>query len=317
MALSRRSFLKVLAAGAATAAGPLAGGGILRRLQFWRTAREVPALVAGTGSGPSGSTLVRLSSLPDPNGNPAIAYAAASPRPVQHGVAQHRWVMVVDLARCDGCGECTRACTAMHFVPPGQEWIRVYQMRDHEAGATYWLPRPCMQCDNPPCVKVCPVSATWKREDGIVMQDTERCIGCRFCIAACPYGARGFNWVEPPHTPEELAQPYSMEWNFPHRKGTTEKCLFCPGLVREGKLPACVAACPMGAIYFGDQKEDAATNSQGETVRFSQLIQEHAGYRSMEELGTEPRVYYLPPRKRLYPAPLPDAEPAVAGGEHR
>ncbi|MDR7459728.1 MAG: 4Fe-4S dicluster domain-containing protein, partial [Armatimonadota bacterium] len=105
-------------------------------------------------------------------------------------------------------------------------------------------------------------------------------------------------------------EAYDPEWNRVHFKGTTEKCIFCPALIKEGKLPACVAACPMGAIYFGDREEDAVTNSQGETVRFSALVTEQAGYRLLEELGTEPRVYYLPPRQRLYPAP--PAEPAAA-----
>lgn len=233
-------------------------------------------------------------------------------RPAGQAGPSRRWVMVVDLAKCDGCRECTRACTAMHRVPPGQEWIRVYEMRDESTGLAYWLPRPCMQCDNPPCVKVCPVSATWKREDGIVMQDTSRCIGCRYCIAACPYQARGFNWVEPAATPERTGEPYDPEWNRVHFRGTTEKCIFCPALIKEGKLPACVAACPMGALYFGDREEDAVTNSQGETVRFSALVIEQAGYRLLEELGTEPRVYYLPPRKPQYPPPPPEEPESAA-----
>ncbi len=292
----------------------MAGSGLLRRLTVRRAGRDVPALAAtGEGAG----TLVHLAGLPGRNGDAALAYAAEPPAPPGPGRDGARWVMVIDLAKCDGCRECTRACAAMHFVPPGQEWIRVYELQDHEAGAPYWFPRPCMQCDNPPCVKVCPVSATWKREDGIVLQDATRCIGCRFCLAACPYQARSFNWTEPPHAPEELQQPYSMDWAFPHRKGVSEKCIFCPGLVKEGKLPGCVTACPMGAIYFGDQIEDAVTNSQGETVRFSRLIQDNAGQRFQEELGTEPRVYYLPPKKRIYPVPPTEEAPAAAGGAHR
>ncbi|MCL6552485.1 MAG: 4Fe-4S dicluster domain-containing protein [Firmicutes bacterium] len=277
MRIPRRSFLKLAIATGAAAAG--AGGGL-----------DVLGRRLRTGTG------TRLAT------RAARTVGTASPR---------RWVMVVDLARCDGCQECTRACTAMHRVPSGQEWIRVYEMHDETTGLAYWLPRPCMQCDNPPCVKVCPVSATWKREDGIVMQDTSRCIGCRFCIAACPYQARGFNWVEPAATPESTREPYDPEWNRVHFRGTTEKCIFCPALVKEGKLPACVAACPMGALYFGDRGEDAVTNSQGETVRFSALVTEHAASRLLEELGTEPRVYYLPPRRRLYPAPPADPD---AGG---
>jgi len=274
----------------------------------------VPALVAAPSVD---RTLVQLADVPTSGGDATIAYAASPPEASGPGVAGRRWVMVIDLARCDGCRECTRACTGMHFVPAGQEWIRVYELRDTEAGAPYWFPRPCMQCDNAPCVKVCPVSAAWKREDGIVMQDTSRCIGCRFCIAACPYSARSFNWVQPPETAAQQSQPYSDEWNRRHRKGTTEKCIFCPGLIKEGRLPACAAACPMGAIYFGDQEEDAVTNSQGETVRFSELIRQHAGYRFLEELGTEPRVYYLPPRQRLYPAPPDRGQPAAVAGDRR
>jgi len=191
----------------------------------------------------------------------------------------------------------------MHFVPPGQEWIKVFENRDNKVAGAYWFPRPCMQCDNTPCAKVCPVGATFKREDGIVLIDQERCIGCRYCIAACPYASRYFNWAEPPHTSEELAQKYSVELNYPHRKGVVEKCIFCPALAREGKIPACASACRMNAIYFGDQVEDVVTNHAGETVSFTQLIREKGGFRYMEDLGTEPRVWYLPPRDRVYPAP--------------
>jgi len=214
-----------------------------------------------------------------------------------------RWVMVIDLARCDGCGECTRACNKMHFVPPMQEWIRVYEVADNPAAGPYYLPRPCMHCDNPPCVRGCPVGATFKRTDGVVMQDNDRCIGCRSCIAQCPYSARSFNWAEPPHTPEELAQPYTPESMYPHRAGTVEKCGFCPHMLVEGKLPVCASACTMGAIYFGDELEDAVTNGKGETLQLSKIAKKGAGYRLLEELGTEPRVYYLPPANRRYPAP--------------
>lgn len=214
-----------------------------------------------------------------------------------------RWVMVIDLAKCDGCRDCTRACNKMHFVPPVQEWIRVYEVSDNPAAGSYWLARPCMHCDNPPCVRGCPVGATFKRTDGIVIQDNDRCIGCRNCIAQCPYSARSFNWSEPPHTPEELAQPYAMEQMYPHRKGTVEKCGFCPHMLREGKLPVCASHCTMGAVYFGDELEDAVTNSKGETIQFSKIAKRGAGFRLMEELGTEPRVYYLPPASRKYPSP--------------
>jgi len=214
-----------------------------------------------------------------------------------------KWVMVVNLAKCDGCRDCTRACTAMHFVPQFQEWIKVYEVTDNPASGPYFLPRPCMQCDNPPCVRGCPTGATFKRTDGIVIQDNDRCIGCRNCIAQCPYSARFFNWAEPQHVAQELAQAYSTEYNFPHRKGVVEKCIFCPHLLREGKLPACAQACKMGAVYFGDELEDAVTNSLGETIQLSKIGKKGAAFRLMEDLGTEPRVYYLPPASRKYPSP--------------
>ena len=217
--------------------------------------------------------------------------------------SNQKWVMVIDLTKCDGCGDCTKGCNAMHFVPPMQEWIRVYEVEDNPAAGAYFLARPCMQCDNPPCVRGCPVGATFKRTDGIVMMDQERCIGCRNCMAQCPYGARSFNWGEPPHTPAELSQPYSMEYNYPHRKGVVEKCIFCPHLLRAGKLPECAEKCTMGAIYFGDEYEDAVTNSKGETIQLSKVTKQGAGFRLLEELGTNPRVYFLPAANRKYPGP--------------
>ena len=214
-----------------------------------------------------------------------------------------KWVMVVDLAKCDGCRDCTKACTKMHFVPPQQEWIKVYEVTDNGAAGSYFLPRPCMHCDNPPCVRGCPVGATYKRSDGIVMMDQERCIGCRNCIAQCPYSARSFNWGEPPHTPEEMKVAYSVEHNYPHRRGVVEKCILCPEMLRMGMLPDCAGKCTMGAIYFGDELEDAVTNSKGETMQFSLIAEKSSAFRLMEELGTEPRVYYLPPVNRKYPSP--------------
>ena len=214
-----------------------------------------------------------------------------------------KWIMVLDLAKCDGCRDCTKACNKMHYVPPMQEWIKVYEVADNPTAGEYYMPRPCMHCDNPPCVRACPVGATFKRTDGIVMQDNDRCIGCRECIAQCPYSARSFNWAEPPHSPQEMSANYSMEQMYPHRKGTIEKCGFCPHMLREGKLPVCASACTMGAVYFGDELEDAVTNSKGETLQLSKIVKRGAGYRLMEELGTEPRVYYLPPANRKYAAP--------------
>ncbi len=303
--LSRRGFLKLLGvAGASGGAagllgrllpgGQVAGSGAAPAVEAAGSpaGRSFPAFVADAHST---GHLVHIVPVAWPQSAPPAEAPAPEPG--------RRWVMVIDLAKCNGCRTCTDACNAFHFVPAGQEWIKVYANQDNPGAGRYWFPRPCMQCDNPPCVKVCPVGATYKRADGIVIQDNERCIGCRYCIAACPYSARYFNWGQPLHTPEEHAQPYSIELQYPHRRGVVEKCIFCPSLAREGKLPACVAACPMGALYYGDENEDAVTNSQGETVRLSTMLAEGSAYRYLEELGTEPRVYYLPPRNRLYPPP--------------
>ena len=209
------------------------------------------------------------------------------------------WVMLIDLDKCNGCGKCTVGCTEAHFVPFGQQWIKVYEVQD-EFGHRYFLPKPCMQCENAPCLKVCPVGATFQRKDGVVLVDHTRCIGCRYCMAACPYDARSFNWTEPPHTPEELAHAYSPDAPWPHRQGVVEKCMFCAHNTEHGELPACVKACTEemgnGAIYFGDLREDTVSNGV-ETIPFAKTLRDRGGFRLKEELGTAPRVWYLPPRK--------------------
>ena len=221
------------------------------------------------------------------------------------GIAGKKFVMVIDLAKCDGCKSCTVACQTMHFTEPDREWIKVFKMKDAETTAPYFFPKPCFHCDNPPCTKVCPVNATFKRQDGIVLIDNERCIGCRSCMAACPYSTRFFNWSHPSALQEAAVgkMAYSPEQSVPRRMGTVEKCDFCPDMIRQGMMPACTTSCPMNAIYFGDQNEDAVTNASGETVQLSQFLIDNAGYRHLEELGTEPRVYYLPPKNRKYPGP--------------
>jgi molybdopterin-containing oxidoreductase family iron-sulfur binding subunit len=163
------------------------------------------------------------------------------------------------------------------------------------------MPKPCQHCDNPPCVSVCPVDATYKRSDGPVLIDNLRCIGCRFCIAACPYSARIFHWEEPRDAEADKDKTYNVELNIPQRKGTITKCLMSCDRLRENKLPYCVSSCPNGVYYFGNEYEDAVTNgTTKETVRLSELLKNNGGYRLMPELGTEPRVYYLPPKNRIF-----------------
>jgi Fe-S-cluster-containing dehydrogenase component len=222
----------------------------------------------------------------------------ASPKEARKGIPGKKFVMVVDLAKCKNAKKCIQACDKHHNLTPDRPYIKVLKMQDNEKSAPYWMPKKCFQCDNPPCVKVCPVGATYKRTDGIVLIDNERCIGCRFCMAACPYSARVFNWGAPPEG--KLDIPYSPETSLPSKIGTVAKCDFCPEMLRQNKLPHCVTSCPNGVIYFGDEIDDTVTNGE-ETVRLSTLLKEKAGYRYMEELGTKPRVYYLPPVDRLFP----------------
>lgn len=218
----------------------------------------------------------------------------------RQGIAGKKFVMVVDLSRCKNARKCITACQKWHYRPEETEWLTVKLLKDNENGAPYWFPKQCFHCDNPPCVKVCPVDATFKRQDGLVLIDNERCIGCKFCMAACPYSTRVFNWDEPEVPDFIQGQTYSAETGIPAKVGTVEKCDFCPDRTREGLLPPCVEACPNGVFYFGDENEDTVSNGD-ETVSFSQLIKDRAAYRFMEELGTKPRVYYLPPKDRQFP----------------
>jgi len=220
----------------------------------------------------------------------------------REGLVGHHWVMVIDLSRCKNARKCMSACQGAHELRPEQHHINVLQMQDTEDTAPYYMPKPCYHCDNPPCTKVCPVNATFKRKDGIVLIDNHRCIGCRFCIAGCPYSARIFNWFEPDLTEEEKERVYDVELNVPQKRGTISKCLFSADKLRKGELPYCVSACPNGVFYFGDKLEDSVTNgTTKETVRFSELIRNNGGYTYFEDLGTQPQVYYLPPKNRRFP----------------
>ena len=215
------------------------------------------------------------------------------------GLTNRKFVMVIDLARCKNARKCVDACQEGHMLPKDHEWIKIHLLKEAKHTAPYWFPKPCYHCDNPLCVSVCPVGATYKRDDGIGLVDNERCIGCKFCMTGCPYSARVFNWDDPEvELPE--GHPYDPETNIPATEGTVGKCVFCADKLRENELPRCVSACPMGVIYFGDLTEDTVTNGN-ETVRFSSIIEQLSGYRHKEELGTHPSVYYLPPTNRLFP----------------
>ncbi|MEI6276768.1 MAG: 4Fe-4S dicluster domain-containing protein [Prolixibacteraceae bacterium] len=219
----------------------------------------------------------------------------------REGLAGRRFVMVIDLAKCRNARKCIQACQGAHHLRPYEYHINTLTMQESPDTAPYYMPKPCQHCDNPPCVSVCPVDATFKRQDGIVLIDNERCIGCRFCVAACPYSARMFHWEEPLFVEGDQGKPYNVELNVPQKKGTVSKCLFSADRLREGKLPYCVSSCPNGVYYFGDENQDAVTNgTTKETVRLSELLKVNGGYHLMPELGTKPRVFYLPPKNRLF-----------------
>ena len=225
--------------------------------------------------------------------------AHISPAASRKGIPNRKFVMVIDLAKCNNARKCVESCQKAHQLDTHEEFMKVQLIRDHEEGAPYWFPKPCFHCDEPPCVTVCPTGATFKRDDGIVLVDNDRCIGCKFCMTSCPYSARSFNWGHKDKF-DSTDQPYSPETSVPATEGTVMKCDFCPDLLRQGELPHCAKACPMGVIYFGDKNEDLVTNGV-ETVRFSQLIKDRGGYRYLEHLGTKPNVYYLPPVNRQFP----------------
>jgi len=213
-----------------------------------------------------------------------------------------RWAMVIDLGKCDGCADqgvppqCTQYCIWGHFIPEGQHWIEVYEHNELEGVpdvSGHFMPVPCMQCENAPCVNVCPVAATFTTPEGVVMIDQQRCIGCRFCMAACPYDRRFFNWEEPDQLPQIKNSEYNILHQMPAMKGTVMKCNFCPERTAAGSVPFCVEGCPHGSIYFGDLEEDIATNGE-EVVQLSRFLEKNGAFRYKEELGTKPRVWFIP-----------------------
>jgi len=212
----------------------------------------------------------------------------------------HSWAMVIDQEKCTGCGYCNLACQAHNDVSPEISWNVIMIESNPEGGEPVYISRPCMHCEQPPCAEVCPVGASYKRADGIVMMDYDRCIGCRYCEIACPYFARAFNWEA--FTGPNPAVP---EWGHPEvprrPRGVVEKCTFCfhridrglqvgliPGVDQEA-TPACVAACPVGARSFGD------LNNPDSVV--SKLLSDNPYCQLRDDLGTGPRVYYLSPRR--------------------
>jgi molybdopterin-containing oxidoreductase family iron-sulfur binding subunit len=287
---SRRNFLKKMGIGAgAVSLTGLGSSNILSKGDKSKSGKTVKLLSPGG----------KLVEVDSDDIKPAREIVEELKEEARKGLPNRKFGMVIDLAKCKNARKCVEACQEGHMLPKDHEWIKLYLLQDDNKTAKYWLPRPCFHCDKPMCVSVCPVGATYKRPDGIVLVDNQRCIGCKFCMTGCPYSARVFNWKDPEvKLPEGHA--YDPETNIPPVEGTVGKCVFCADNLRKNLLPRCVTACPMGVIYFGDLLEDAVTNGE-ETVRFSKLMLDRAGFRYREELGTLPSVYYLPPTQRMFP----------------
>lgn len=231
--------------------------------------------------------------------------------------------MVIDLNRCIGCRSCAVVCKMHNSLPPGTWWQRVETVGSREhmipAGAypdlsEVFIPVPCQHCENAPCVRACPVGATWQREDGLVLVDYERCIGCRYCMTACPYGIRQFNWQgsdesfsqgfraagfrEDDFADKEYRYGYPLDHRTAGRlvftrrrpRGVVEKCTFCVQYVDQGLLPACVRGCPGNARVFGD------LNDPGSEI--SKIIRGRDVFRLLTELDTRPKVFYIFPARK-------------------
>lgn len=221
-----------------------------------------------------------------------------------------RWGMVIDLDKCTGCQACVVACKVENNVPfstPESEsaqrsisWMTILTVTEgaYPNIRQRFIPRPCMHCENPPCVKVCPVGATYKNKEGIVAQVYSRCIGCRYCTNNCPYTLKYFNY-SPPNRPPEMENYLNPDVSA-REVGVVEKCTFCHHRLQKAKeiaraegrilkeedyIPACVQTCPTGALIFGDLENPGS--------KASSLSRSSRAFRLLAELGTEPKVFYL------------------------
>ncbi len=214
------------------------------------------------------------------------------------GSSDYEWHMAIDLDRCIGCNYCVKTCQAVNDVPDDEmQWNIVFPERT-ELGVDFYMNRPCQHCQEAPCTRVCPVGATWVRDDGLVVMDYDRCIGCRYCQVACPYDVRRFNWRV-----SDEPNSNTPKWGTPEverrPRGVVEKCTFCIHRIDRGlaqgvmpgidpaATPACVAVCPVGARVFGNIKDPQSP--------VSQYLAEHDTFRLRDEWGTQPKVHYVRP----------------------
>ncbi len=208
-----------------------------------------------------------------------------------------------NISKCQGYMNCVSACVEENNQDrkSQKQYIRIHEMKDgegfnfntaddnyyHEVPAEghFYMGTQCFHCDNPPCVEVCPVKATWREDDGIVVVDYDWCVGCRYCMAACPYDGRRFNWTKPEVPEEEINKNQHYLGNRMRKKGVMEKCTFCIQRSRQGQNPACVEACPTGARIFGNLLDPSST------IRW--VLENKKVFRLKEDLGTEPKFWYF------------------------
>jgi Fe-S-cluster-containing dehydrogenase component len=212
----------------------------------------------------------------------------------------------LDISRCIGCRRCVHACVEENNQSrdPEMQWIRVLEFERErvtrginlEDGDPYYdremapaegkvyIPISCQQCEDSPCTNVCPTGATWTEPDGIVVIDYDWCIGCRYCMASCPYGARHFNWAEPELPADEVNPNMHLLGNRPRAKGVVEKCSFCIQRVRDGRYPACLEACPVGARKFGNLLDPDS--------EIQYILRNKRVFRLKEDLNTQPNFWY-------------------------
>jgi molybdopterin-containing oxidoreductase family iron-sulfur binding subunit len=286
--VSRRSFLRTAGAGAALAT--LSACQVEEFLR--RNARELSRAEVA-------EIIARLEKQHSERYGKTVRVGSEPARPgVDFGYG-------LDLSRCVGCRRCVYACVQENNQSrrnPQIHWIKVLEMDKahgvdlahadpyYEADQVprpghFYMPVQCQQCRNPPCVKACPVGATWKEPDGIVVVDYDWCVGCRCCMAACPYGARRFNWAEPELPASEMNADTHLLGNRPRPKGVVEKCTFCIQRVRNGRYPACVEVCPAGARKFGNLLDPQS--------EIRQVMETKRVFILKEELGTAPQFYYF------------------------
>ena len=292
---NRRAFLEKVAS--AVFAGMVLGGA------------KVEAQAPGSGVEPTPPPPFKISS--EAQEDVLLRMQRDLQRALTKPIEERRWGMVIDTRKCVGCHACTVGCVMENKLPPGVVYRPVIDMEvgEYPNVDRRFLPRPCMQCDKPPCVPVCPVGATWKRKDGIVEIDYDDCIGCRYCITACPYSARTFdfgeNWTDAAATGKEgplaleTGRIYEELSNFEYGEtwergegiipqspvGNARKCTFCIHRIEQGVLPMCVTTCIGRATFFGDFNDPESL--------VSELVARSNAVRLKEELGTEPKVYYL------------------------